>query len=206
MLTRFKLTAIALFAACVAIWPFASVDAAAESGKDLTLPEIVRLVEAVHFGEKKLGDQSFTDFARSLPVSGKFRGSAGVFVTLSYKGKTRACWGNFAPQQPTIAESTVYAALGALTKEYRFPPIEPHEWKKLKPQVTVIRGVDPISNIRMQNPLRDGLLVRSGGKAGVLLPGEAADAYFQLVQCKLKAGIKPVEPCQLYRLRTEIYE
>src|SRR5262249_13537090 len=103
-------------------------------------------------------------------------------------------------------KQTVFSTLNALTKEYRYPPIKKSEWKKLKPQVTVVKGVEPITSIAYQNPLRDGLLVRSGGKAGVYLPGEAADAYYQLVQCKLKAGIKPGEPYQLYRLRTDIYE
>src|SRR5262249_4386389 len=145
-------------------------------------------------------------FAASLPVSAEFRRPAGVFVTLSRKGQSRACWGGINPSQDSIVKQTVYATIDALTKEYRYPLIKKTEWKLLKPQVTVITGVEPISNIAFQNPLRDGLLVRSGGKAGVYLPGEAADAHYQLVHCKLKAGIKPGEPCQLYRLRTEIYE
>lgn len=184
--------------------PFAC--AAENSAKQLTLPEIVRSVEAIHFGDKQLKEESIAEFAKNLPVSSRFRKPAGVFVTLSKNGKSRACWGNVFPQQGSIAQATVYATIGALTREYRYRPIESWEWKQLKPQITVVQSVDPITSIRFQNPLTDGLLVRSGGKAGVLLPGEALDAHYQLVQCKLKAGIQPGEPCQLYRLRTEIYE
>lgn len=172
----------------------------------IKLTDVVRQTIAIHFGEQKLNGKTIEQFARSLPVKTEFRKPAGVFVTLSYKGKTRACWGSINPSQSDIVKQTVYATLDALTKEYRYAPIKQGEWKQLKPQVTVITGVEPISSIAFQNPLRDGLLVRSGGKAGVYLPGEAADAHYQLVHCKLKAGIQPGEPCQLYRLRTEIYE
>ena len=159
---------------------------------------------SIYFGQRK--GLSFENLAKNSRVSSKFKKPAGVFVTLSSHGKTRACWGSIYPQHESIAKSTVYATLGALTKEYRFPPIKAREWQKLHTQVTVIKEVEPISSFREVNPLRDGLIVRSGGKSGVLLPGEAVDAHYQLVACKLKAGIKPKEPCQLYRLRTEIYE
>lgn len=172
---------------------------------ELSLPEVVKQTIAIHFGERKLSG-TLDQFAQDLPVPARFRKSAGVFVTLSFNGKTRACWGSIYPSQSSIVKQTVYSTVDALTKEYRHKPIKKAEWKSLKPQVTVITGVEPISNMAFQNPLRDGLLVRSGGKGGLFLPGEAADAHYQLVQCKLKAGIKPGEPFQLYRLRTEIYE
>lgn len=217
MLTRIKLTpTAATLSACafclllLSLSSHAGAAAASASAevqpKPVSLTDIVRQVEAIHFGDKQLGQQTLSEFARSLPVASRFKQRAGVFVTLSRHGKSRACWGNVFPQEPDIAQATVFATIGALTKEYRYAPIQPYEWKQLKPQVTVVRSVEPISSMRMQNPLTDGLLVRSGGKAGVLLPGEAVDAHYQLVQCKLKAGIAPGEPCQLYRLRTEIYE
>jgi AMMECR1 domain-containing protein len=177
-----------------------------ESESQISLADVVKQTMAIHFGERKLAGKTIDQFAAGLPVPEKFHRPAGVFVTLSYKGKSRACWGTINPSQESIVKQTVYATLDALTKEYRYPKIKTTEWKTLKPQITVITGVEPISNIAFQNPLRDGLLVRSGGKAGVYLPGEAADAHYQLVQCKLKAGIKSGEPFQLYRLRTEIYE
>jgi AMMECR1 domain-containing protein len=187
-------------------WAVNSPASGVRQRQEIALTQVVRLVESVHFGERKLGKQTLDEFADRLPVNARFQKRAGVFVTLSRNGKTRACWGTIFPQQKSIVEETVFSTIGALTKEYRYPAVQASEWKGLKPQVTVIRSVDPINNIRFQNALRDGLLVRAGGKSGVFLPGEAVDAYYQLVQCKLKAGIAPGEPCQLYRLRTEIYE
>jgi AMMECR1 domain-containing protein len=167
--------------------------------------DIARRTMEIYFGENKIG-QPFSAFAEDLPVQSVFKKPAGVFVTLSRKGKTRACWGSVNPQYDSVSKAVVFATLGALTKEYRFPPIKKYEWKKLHVQVTVVKEVEPISDFRVVNPLRDGLMVRSGVKAGVILPGEASDSYYQLVLCKLKAGIKPKETCQLYRIRTDIYE
>jgi len=190
----------------VASTPVAGATLSAANPHEMSLVEIAHQTMAIYFGEEKAPDGGLDEFADKLVTKQHFLKSGGVFVTLYKGGKTRACWGSIFPQAKTIAKSTVYATMGALTKEYRYKPVSATEWKNLKTQVTVIKGVEPIQSISFQNPLRDGLLVRAGGKAGVLLPGEASDATYQLVQCKLKAGIKPSDPCQLYRLRTEIYE
>ena len=131
---------------------------------------------------------------------------AGVFVTLSLDGKTRACWGTAYPTHRNIIESTVYTTLDALKKEYRYKSISASELKNLKPQVTVIEDLEPIVSIRSQNPFRDGLMLRAGSKSAVLLPGEVSDAYYQLIKCKLKAGVHKGEPYQLYRIKAKIYE
>lgn len=99
----------------------------------------------------------------------------------------------------------MYATLGALTKEYRYKPIRSGEWKKLKPQVTVVKALEPIHNLQGQNPLHDGLMVRQNGRSGVILPGEARDATYQLTLCKLKAGIQPGQKFQLYRMVADVY-
>jgi AMMECR1 domain-containing protein len=150
--------------------------------------------------------KSLSQFIRDLPVLPQYRKPAGVFVTLSQKGHPRACWGNVFPEHHNLVESTAYATIGALTKDYRYKPINSAEYPKLKAQVTVVTAIEPISSINGQNPRRDGLMVRAGGKSGVILPGETVDATYQLVQGKLKAGIQPNQTCQLYRIKTEIYE
>lgn len=170
-----------------------------------SLPSIVRETMSLYFHGPR-SSQSLKEFTSRLSVRKEFQKPAGVFVTLSDQGKTRACWGSIYPQHKSIAEETVYATFGALTKEYRFKPIKESELKKLKIQVTVVRGMQAIANTNGVNPFREGLIVRSGGKSGVILPGEARDAYYELVLAKLKAGIKPGEPCQLYKIEAEIYD
>jgi len=159
-----------------------------------------------YFETDRLKKGSISQLLKEFPTDKSGNNKYGVFVTLSYAGKSRACWGSLTPQHGDLVASTVYATVGALTREYRFTPVKANEVKKLKVQVTVVRSLEPIHRISEQNPLADGLFVRSGGKSGILLPGEASDAYYQLVQCKLKAGIKPGEPCQLYRIRADVYQ
>jgi AMMECR1 domain-containing protein len=170
------------------------------------LTDVVRKTLEIYFTGGAERTKALREFLKTLPVDPQYNKPSGVFVTLSKDGKSRGCWGSVFPEQSNIVKSTVYAALGALTRDYRYKKISSSEYLNLKPQITVIKVVEPIRNISGINPFRDGLMVRSGGKSGVLLPREATDAYYQLVQCKVKAGIKPGEPCQLYRLKADIYE
>lgn len=170
-----------------------------------TLPQVVRQTMALYFAAQKPSPDAYKALAQSVPLTSAYRKPAGVFVTLSRTGKPRACWGSVYPKQPDLVHATIEATLGALTKEYRYPPIQPHEWRHLNPQVTVIRRIQPAHGVSSINPLRDGLMVRAGGKSGVILPGEAKDAHYQLVQAKLKAGIQPKEPYQLYRMVADVY-
>lgn len=174
--------------------------------REQNLTDIVKHTMTLYFEEKTGAAKMIRQYADNVKVRPEFQKPAGVFVTLSRKGKTRGCWGSIHPQHSSVAKSVVYATMGALGKEYRYKPIKPSETKFLKPQVTVVRAVEPVASISMVNPFRDGVLVRAGGKSGVILPGEASDAYYELVMAKLKAGIQPNEPCQIYKLKADIYD
>jgi len=170
-----------------------------------SLPEIVRQTLALHFGESTQF-KNFDELAQSFVVPAKFKKPAGLFVTLSRKGRTRACWGSIHPQYPNLVVGTVYTTESALSKEYRYKKIRANEWQLLKPQVTVVRGIEPISSMANQNPLVFGLMVQAGGKSAIILPGEAIDAHYQLVMCKLKAGIPSTQQCQLYRIKADVFK
>lgn len=172
----------------------------------LTPTEIVRETLRLYYAEEKTAGNVYQRLIEQSTLSRHYPQPRGVFVTLSRNGKPRACWGSAHPQHKTVLEATVYATLGALTKEYRYRPIAKNEWLLLKPQVTVVKALEPVDRLSEVNPLRDGLLVRQGGKAGVMLPGEASDATYQLAQCKLKAGIRPHEKFQMYRIVADVYQ
>jgi AMMECR1 domain-containing protein len=170
-----------------------------------SLPDLVRQTMQIYFEGPGLNKATMKSLLNEK-VPREYNRSAGVFVTLSKDGSTRGCWGSIQPSYPTIAQSTVFATLGALKKDYRCKPIRASEWKTLKPQVTVIEQLQPISSIAGQNAMRDGLMLRAGGKSAILLPGEVSDAYYQLVKCKLKAGVNRGEPYQLYKVKAAVYE
>ena len=145
------------------------------------------------------------ELARRFIVTDELANPKGLFVTFSRDGKTRACWGNLYPAHRDMVRATIYTTEDALKKEYRFAPVKKNEIATLNPQVTVVREIVPISSLRDQQPLKQGLFVRSGGRGAVLLPGEASDPHYQLVQCKLKAGIPSNTQCQMYRVEADVY-
>lgn len=187
-----------------AILPVAAVETKTCAEQNLT--DVVKDTMDLYFHNQGKGARAIRDYADNLKVRPRYDKPAGVFVTLSRNGKTRGCWGSISPQQGSVAKATVFATLGALSKDYRYKPIRPGEVKFLKPQVTVVRAVEPVSSVRAVNPFRDGIMVRSGGKSGVILPGEASDAHYEFVMARLKAGIQPNEPCQIYKLKADIYD
>lgn len=173
----------------------------------IKLTDVVKKTLAFHFDDSP-DKGTLKQFAENLDSSipAMYKKPAGVFVTLSRKGKTRACWGSVSPQHPDLVLATIYATEGALNKEYRFASISKHEIDSLKPQVTVVRALEPVASFREINPVLHGLMVRSGGKGAVLLPGEAVDPYYQMIQCKLKAGINPKSSCQMYRMKCNVFQ
>jgi AMMECR1 domain-containing protein len=184
----------------------ARVGQQAEKKDVASLPDLVEDTLAFHFGDSKTPVHSLAELAKSYRVPENLKKPAGVFVTLSRNGKTRACWGSVTPDYPDLVSATIYTTENALNKEYRFPKIKRGEYELLKPQVTVVRDIRPLTSIRGQNPMLFGLMVRAGGKAAVILPGEASDAYYQMVLCKLKAGIRPKQPCQMYRIKADVFK
>lgn len=182
-----------------------ALSAKAHSKKRARLPQIAREAMAYHFGDHSEKFASTRELIEQFEVLPNFRQSRGLFITLSKNGKTRACWGSTTADWPDLVSATVHTTFGALQKEYRFPQIKRHEWKNLNVQVTVIEGLQPVDSWRSVNPLRDGMFVRNGGRAAIILPGEAVDAYYQFVLCKLKAGIPPKQRCQVYKVKCDVY-
>lgn len=175
---------------------------------DATLPEISRLTILHHFNadeNESWKSLSLDELARRFLVKNHHKKDAGLFITLIKNGDTRACWGNVTPTHRNLVEATVFTTEDALNKDYRYTKIKKSEINLLIPQVTVVKRVVPINSISTMQPLKQGLMVRAGGKGAVLLPGEASDPHYQLVKTKLKAGIPSSQQCQLYRIDADVY-
>jgi|LakMenE18May11ns_1017448.scaffolds.fasta_scaffold9958583_12 AMMECR1 domain-containing protein len=201
-----------LFISSLFSWLFISFVLFPSNSSTTNLTQIVYKTMQAHFESdtQLIGISNYKKFADSFPVEQKFQKPAGLFITLSLnnagQSQSRACWGSVNPEYADLVKATVYTTIGALTKEYRYSPIRKDEWKRLKAQVTIINAIEPVKSIRSINPLKDGLMIRSGNKSGVILPGEAMDSHYQLILAKLKAGIKKNEGFQIYRLKTEIHK
>ncbi|MGD9580027.1 MAG: AMMECR1 domain-containing protein [Vampirovibrionia bacterium] len=167
---------------------------------DFTLPQLARTSVENYLTGKTIDINKYQ-------IAGFGGGKVvGVFVTiLDPENKSRGCWGDLYPAS-NIKEAVFNAALGAVKRDYRFDPPSKSELENMKFQVSLVYNVIPVNSVASVNPFKDGLLVQSGAKGGIIMPGEAVDAHYQMVQCKLKANIQPGEPYNLFKLVTKVYK
>lgn len=132
---------------------------------------------------------NFLTFNKLLPqpegTSPKFLEESGVFVTLNKpddKGnkKLRGCIGFPTPVYPLV-QATIEAAKSAAISDPRFPIVEIDEMKEIVVEVTILtppklmQVKDPKEYLKKIKIGRDGLIVKSGGASGLLLPQVPVD-------------------------------
>ena len=134
---------------------------------------------------------------RTLDVEeadGELAESRGVFVTLRRRPdhELRGCIGFVQPRQP-LALAVSRAAAAAL-EDIRFDPVTPEELPLLEVEISVLGR--PVS-VRPEDVLvgTHGLIVKLGGRGGLLLPQVAAERGWDretfLEQTCRKAGLSP---------------
>jgi AMMECR1 domain-containing protein len=128
---------------------------------------------------------------------------AGVFVTLIIGGKVMGCMGRIYPVEPNLQQEIARAAEMAATMDIRHPPISREDLPNLDFCVSVVGRVRRESPDVEVNPRLEGILVKTGGISGVILPGEAKTAAYQRKWALREAGINPGVPFELYVFETE---
>ncbi|WP_300161337.1 AmmeMemoRadiSam system protein A [Solidesulfovibrio sp.] len=150
------------------------------------LKDLVRLRIAARLAGRKA--------ALPEPPSDVLREPHGAFVTLTLRGRLRGCIGHIvgdAPLYETIAEMAEAAAFG----DPRFPPLSRQEFDQLAVEISVLSPLTPCPDASQVTVGRHGLLVRRGGRSGLLLPqvpvewGWDREAF--LDQTCRKAGLEP---------------
>jgi uncharacterized protein (TIGR00296 family) len=128
----------------------------------------------------------------------------GVFVTLNRvrggEHELRGCIGYPYPVK-ALVEAVVDVSQGAAFEDPRFPSVKAAEMDEIVVEVSVLT---PPEVVRVDDPRHypehvrvgeDGLIVRRGGRSGLLLPQVAVDwdwdAEEFLSQCCVKAGLPP---------------
>ena len=168
--------------------------------KSLTYVKLARLAVENYLSNNK------TDFNNIILKNNHKDRIKGVFVTIiSKNNQPVGCWGSLNPPLD-LKLAITSSAVDAVKKDYRTKQITLSDLNKVRFQVSIVKNILPVDSFGYINPAREGLMVKSGGKTGIILPGEAIDSYYQMVQAKLKAGIKPNEPCYMFKLVTTIYK
>ncbi len=142
----------------------------------------------------------------SPPPSG-LEGRAGVFVSLKKGGTLRGCIGTVEPVRRNLAEEIIANTAAAALRDPRFDPVRPDELDGLSVSVDVLTPMERVESTEELDPRIYGVLVRSGGRSGLLLPDlEGIDtAGEQVTIARRKAGLRPDEPVELYRFRVVRY-
>lgn len=127
-----------------------------------------------------------------------YPGSVPVFVTLKKDGTTRGCAGTFQPRFGSLAEELVFLTAAAATQDIRYPPVRFEELAAVRVVVSFPGRLSAISSLDAYNPWKQGLLVRKGGREGVVLPCEAKTTRYAVKKCLRQAGIADMEGCSFY--------
>ena len=141
-----------------------------------------------------------------------FGESRGLFVTLRKRGELRGCIGTLAPHGDLSRDIAEYALRAAL-EDPRFPPMSPEELPDCQIEISVLTPPEPISSPEEIEIGRDGLILESRGRRGLLLPQVATEWGFDaekfLSEVSRKAGLQPEawrEPgVRLWAFRAEVF-
>lgn len=154
-----------------------------------------------------LAREAIAEDLRGNPVA---RPQAGMpaqacFVSLKLDGRLRGCIGTLRPSQPSLEAEVQANAVAAATRDPRFMPVKPAEVNRLRVSIDVLSAGEPVDSMRLLNPARYGLIVRSGSRCGVLLPDlKGVETVEQQVQiCLEKAGIRPGQSFSMERFVVE---
>lgn len=126
---------------------------------------------------------------------------AGVFVSIKREGELRGCIGTISATTENIAREIMQNAVSAGTGDPRFYPVGQSELNSLVYSVDVLGASETIDSADELDTARYGVIVRSGGRSGLLLPDlEGVDTAEQQISIALgKAGIGPREDYTMER-------
>ena len=120
------------------------------------------------------------------------RRPSGAFVTLTESGELRGCIGSIVPVAP-LYQAVSQSAVNAAFRDPRFYPLQAGELPRLELEISVMGPIVPVKDVLEIEPGRDGLIISSGSRAGLLLPQVAAEYGWDretfLAQTCVKAGL-----------------
>jgi len=159
------------------------------------LLQIARRAATTWLREGRIPDES--------PASDKLNAPGAAFVTLTQEGQLRGCIGYTearAPLYRTVQECAVASA----TEDPRFLPLSPDEIGSVRIEISVLTPLLPIRPDAVDVGVH-GLMVRRGGRRGLLLPQVPAEYGWDretfLAQVCIKAGL----PLDAWRTGAELY-
>lgn len=176
--------------------------------QDLSILEKIRQTPALQKQMQAWVEQVVREWrgsgeALAYPQDPLFQKPLAVFITAKKGDEVRGCMGTLQPQEKSLADEIRKNLRRAFTQDPRHRPIQKSELPGMEIYVSAVGDPQLLTKPYQVNPARDAILMRSGSKEAIALPGEAKTLRYLLAFLKSKAGIKKSEPFQLYRLRSE---
>lgn len=130
----------------------------------------------------------------------------GVFVSLKKEGQLRGCIGTVFPTTKNVAEEIIRNAVEAGINDPRFVPVTEDELEDIDFSVDVLTEPEKAS-IEELDPKKYGVIVRSRGRTGLLLPDlEGVDTVEEQLNIALqKGGIRKNEDYTIERFEVLRY-
>lgn len=160
-------------------------------------PYVVLALRAITFASNHRRFYTVTDddIAR---IDGKL---SPVFVSIKKAGALRGCIGTTVTFEHSLAAMIAYCASAAALEDPRFLPLKPEELPDIDISVDILSSFEAIEDLTMLDPKEYGILVKSNGKQGLLLPDLEGidDAKKQVAIAMQKAGINAGESITIQR-------
>lgn len=135
-------------------------------------------------------------------ISPLFKKRIPIFITVKKENIIRGCMGTLKPQKSSFLDEIITNLSLAFKKDLRHRPVQKNELEGMEIYLTAIGNITSIKSLDSISPMKEAVLIRSGNKEAVVLPGEAKTQRYLLAFLKAKAGIKQKEPFQLYKVET----
>jgi len=129
------------------------------------LLQIARESIVTHLGGKTVGE---------FAVSDVLKADGAAFVTLTENGQLRGCIGMTEARMP-LYRTVSHCAISAAVEDPRFEPVTAAEAAKLAIEISVLTPLTVVRDLDSIQVGRDGLMIRQGGHAGLLLPQVATE-------------------------------
>jgi len=169
----------------------------------------------IGFDVQALGRRAIDTYLRTRqlieppqPIPAELQAPSAVFVTLRKDGDVRGCVGSVRPTAATAAHELIRYAVASAVRDPRFDPVRLDEVGALVIRVQLLDPAEPVADISGLDPQTYGIIVRSGDRQALLLPGiDGIETAQQQVRAACeKAGIDRFAPIELQRFKTRTLE
>ena len=112
--------------------------------------------------------------------------------------------GSVLPTESSAAREIIRYAIASAVRDPRFEPVQLDEVPELTVSAQLLDPPEPVASVKELDPAVYGVIVRSGDRQGLLLPGiEGIETVAEQIAavCE-KAGINQRGPLRLERFRT----